>query len=101
MKYLIMILIFTIPSISFADSEQDKKSGTCAMYLALAQKGNFGNYRYGPADALAMADKESRALQFSQIFADKVKEYQSRKESTSPLISQAIAACYDIGLRLK
>lgn len=98
-KYLSIALLAVSMNVN-ADAEQDKKAGTCAMYLALAAKSKVGNYKYGPADALAMADKESRALQHSQMFADKIRDYQARKQSTSPLIHQGVSDCYAIGLKL-
>lgn len=102
MKNIIILLaLITIPMLSHADgAEQDKKSGTCAMYLALAKKSNIGNYNVTPEEAFALADKESRAAQFSKMYVDKIKDYQARKISTAPLLSEGVKSCYDLGFKL-
>lgn len=100
MKKIIIAAILIHSTSVFAEAEQDKKSGTCAMYLVLAAKSKIGNYKYGPADALAMADKESRAVQHSKMYADKIRDAQARRVPIKYLINEGVSDCYDIGLKL-
>jgi hypothetical protein len=100
MKLIVALLltIFTAPS--FASIEEDKKAGTCAMYLVLANKSGIPHGNATPQAAIAMADKESRALEYSKMYANKFREYQARKQSVTPLINEGVGSCYAIGLKL-
>jgi len=100
MKGIILITLLIYSSLTFASAEEDKKVGTCAMYLYIADLGKFASYRYTADDALALADKQSRAVQYGKIYANEFKDYQIKKKNTSPLIQQGISSCYDIGLKL-
>lgn len=100
MKKIIILVLFSIPLYSFANIEEDKNAGTCAMYLVLAQKSNIPHGNYSPNEALAMADKQSRAIQYSKMYADRIRDYQSRKQNTSPLINEGVKSCYDLGFKL-
>jgi len=98
-KYFLMLIIFS--SNAFANQDEDKNCGTCAMYLYLAKAGNFGNYKVNALDALNLSSNQNRAIQYGKMYADKIADYQSRKKDVSPLITQGVKSCYDIGLSLR
>lgn len=99
-KIIIALSLLTFSISTFANIEEDKNAGTCAMYLFIASKLKLTGSQYGPRDALALADKQERAAQYSKIYADRIKENSIKKISIEPLIREGVASCYDIGLKL-
>lgn len=98
---LYLALFLSIASIScYANIEEDKNAGTCAMYLMLAQKSNIPHGSYTPQEALSLAERQGRAAQYAKMYADNVKEYQRLKKDTYPLITEGVKSCYDIGFKL-
>lgn len=98
---LILVLVLSSPLITSADADQDKKAGTCAMFLYFSEVGHFGNYKATSNEALNLSDRPIRAAQYGKLYADKIKAAQARKESTKALLESGMYNCYDIGLRLK
>lgn len=83
-KQALLVAALIAPQINYAANSTDQNAGTCAMYLLIMGKSR--GYQVTADQAIALADKESRAVAYGKMFLNRMQENRGNSTMMNALV---------------